>query len=209
MALVTPLAIEFRITGGINGQTNTNPFQSLGGQMAARVIDDKLDNLFDPTSGLEARNGTTEYRWIVCWNTGTDPIKNPHFYFLPKDPNVDIEISRLAVSAPVGILPTEEDRPPEEEIGPEIDVPMPFEKSTEDYETTLSIGPDIPGGGRLYICVRKVIPEDSPSENRAFRLVCESRVPSSAQTSSSAGIFEGESVIAGAAAARASRLPGR
>jgi hypothetical protein len=193
MAVVNPIAVEFRLTGGINGVTNTNPFLSLGGQMATKVLDDKIDNLFDPVSGLEAVQGTVEYRWIVCWNTSNEPIKQPRFYFLPKDPNVDIEISRLAVSAPVTILPTEEDRPIEEEIGPEVDVPMPFTKSTEDYETTLSKGPDIPGGGKLYICVRRVIPEDSPNENRAFRLICESRIPIQASaTGSEPGEVEGE-----------------
>jgi hypothetical protein len=59
---------------------------------------------------------------------------------------------------------------------------MPFTKSTEAYETTLSIAPDIPGGGKLYICLRRVIPEDSPSENRAYRLVCESRIPTQPST---------------------------
>lgn len=181
MAAVTP-QLEWRLTGGITGASNTNPFNSLGGQMAAKILDDKLDNLWDPVSSLQQRDGSEEYRWIILWNTATEPFRNAHFYFLPKDPNVDLEISRLAVSFPVKILPTEEDRPVEEEIGPEVDVPMPFTKTTEDYETTLSVAPDIPGGGKLYICLRRVIPEDSPSENRAFRLVCESRILSSQTT---------------------------
>lgn len=193
MAVVVPLAVQFHITGGVNGSVNQNPFFSLGGQMAATILDDRFENLFDPVSSLEARDGRTEYRWIVCRNTGNDSIKSPHFYFLPKDVNVDIEFSRLAVSAPVEILPTEEDRPIEAEVGPEIDVPMPFTKSTEAYETTLSIGPDIPPGGKLYICIRRVIPEDSISENRAFRLVCESRIPSQASLSAAdlTGVMEG------------------
>lgn len=177
MALVISPTIRFHLTGGIVGSTNTNPFLSLGGQMAAQMFNDKLDNLFDPVSTQEQNNGRVEYRWIVCRNIGADPLLNPHFYFLPKDPYIDIEFSRLAVSAPVGILPTEEDRPPEIELGPEVDIPMPFTKSTEDYETTQSIGPDIPAnGGMLYICVRRAIPEDAVSENRAAVLVCESRV---------------------------------
>lgn len=180
MAVVSPVQLEWHLTGGVTGSANTNPFLSLGGAMAAKIIDDKLDNLWDPASSQEQRDGSEEYRWIVLWNTSNEPFKNPHFYFLPKDPNVDIEFSRLSVSAPVKILPTEEDRPIEQEIGPEIDVPMPFTRSTEDYETTLSIAPDIPGGGKLYICVRRIIPEDSPSENRAYRLVCESRIPTQA-----------------------------
>src|SRR5262245_36091727 len=101
--VVTPLALEFHITGGVNGSVNINPFFSLGGQMARKISDDTFENLFDPISSLEARNGRTEYRWIVCLNTGTDSIRDPHFYFLPKDENVDIEFSRLAVSAPVTI----------------------------------------------------------------------------------------------------------
>jgi hypothetical protein len=205
MSVVTPLAVEFHITGGVNGSVNTNPFFSLGGQMAAKVLDDRFENLFDPVSSLEARNGRTEYRWIVCLNTGNDSIKNPHFYFLPKDENVDIEFSRLNVSAPVNIIPTEEDRPEVSEIGPEQDVPMPFTKSTEDYETTLSIAPDIPAGGKLYICIRRVIPEDSVSENRAFRLICESRIPSQASVSALqiTGLLEsGESVAAATAPGR-------
>ena len=174
-----PVVLEWHITGGIFGQANANPFMSLGGQMAAKVLDDKLDNLFDPVGTIEQTKGSTEYRWIVLYNAGGELFRNPHFYFLPKNPNIDIEICRLEVSTPVRILPTEEDRPTEEEIGPEVDVPMPFEKTTEAYESTLSVGPDIPAGGKLYICVRRIIPEDSPSENRAFRLVCESRIPSS------------------------------
>lgn len=204
MAVVVPLAVAFHITGGVNGSANTNPFFSLGGQMAAAVLNDRFDNLFDPVSGLEARDGRTEYRWIVCRNTGNDSIKSPHFYFLPKDENIDIEFSKFAVSAPVTILPTEEDRPPEDEIGPEIDVPMPFTKSTEDYETTLSIGPDIPAGGKLYICVRRVIPEDSVSENRAFRLVCESRIPTQASITAVGvtGMEEGGDISAQASPGR-------
>lgn len=178
MALViTNPNLEFHITGGIYGQANTNPFTSLGGQMAAVIQNDKMSNLFDPASLLEQTQGRIEYRWIVLWNKGTEQIVKPHFYFMPKDDYVDIEFSRLAVGAPVKILPTEEDRPIEEEIGPEVDVPMPFTKSTEAYETTQSISKDIPPGGRLYICVRRVIPEGAPSENRAFVLVVESRVP--------------------------------
>ena len=197
-AVVSPAQLEWHLTAGIRGATNTNPFDSLGGQMAAKILDDKMDNLFDPVSAQEQKNGSMEYRWIVLQNKGTEPFKNPHFYFLPKDPNIDIEFSRLAVSAAVSILPTEEDRPLEEEIGPEMDVPMPFEKSTEDYETTLSISPDILAGGKLYICVRRVIPEESPSENRAFRLVCESRVfQSSSSASSASGVGSEHLAISG------------
>lgn len=178
MALIIPNpAYEFRLTGGVNGQTNTNPFMSLGGQMAVKIISDKLDNLFDPISTSQQGLGSTEYRWIVFFNTSNDTIKNPHFYFSPKDSFIDIEFSRLALSAPVTILAHEDDRPLEIEIGPEVDVPMPFTKSTENYETTLSIAQDILPGGKLYICVRRQIPEDYPSENRAAVLVMESRVP--------------------------------
>lgn len=190
-AVVSPTQLEWHITGGITGTSNNNPFNSLGGQMAVKILDDKLDNLWDPVSFQEQTNGTEEYRWIVLLNTGNDPFKNPHFYFLPKDPNVDIEFSRLAVSAPVKILPTEDDRPVEAEIGPEVDVPMPFTKTTEDYDTTLSVSPDIPGGGKLYICLRRVIEKDSASENRAFRLVCESRIPLQPSTATSVVVGEG------------------
>jgi hypothetical protein len=183
--------VRFYITGGIFGQANKNPFFSLGGQQAALVVDNKLDNLFDPVSSDEQNKGKTEYRWITVQNRGTEPCLNPHFYFLPKDPNIEIEICRLPISQPVSILPTEEDRPSEEEIGPEIDLPMPFTKTTEDYETTLSIGPDIPVLGKLYICVRRVIPEDAPSENRGFALVCESRILSSTSSASSIRQEEG------------------
>lgn len=178
MALVIPNPnLEFHITGGIFGAVNTNPFMSLGGQMAALIQNDKLDNLWDPASRAEQVNGRTEYRWIVLWNKGNDILKSPHFYFLPKDDNIEIEISRLAVGAPVGIIPTEEDRPAVEEIGPEEDVPMPFTKTTEAFETTQSIANDVLPGGKLYICVRRVIPKDAPSENRAYVLVVESRIP--------------------------------
>lgn len=170
--------VRFYITGGIFGTTNKNPFFSLGGQQAALVTDDKLDNLFDPVSSNEQTNGRTEYRWITVQNRGTEPFLSPHFYFLPKDPYVDIELSRLGINIPPKILPTEEDRPSEEEIGPELDVPMPFEKTTEAYETTLSVGPDIPVLGKLWICVRRRIPEGAVSENRGFRLVCETRIMS-------------------------------
>lgn len=151
--------------------------------MAAMVISDRLDNLFDPASQQEQSQGRTEYRWIVLLNKSTEILRAPHFYFLPKDDYVDIEISRLAVGAPVTIIPTEEDRPIEAEIGPEEDVPMPFTKTTEAFETTKSIGPDVPPGGKLYICVRRIVPQDAPSENRAFVLVVESRIPAVSVTS--------------------------
>lgn len=186
MALVIPNpAYEFHLTGGINGISNTNPNLSLGGQMAAKIIGDKIDNLFDPVGTSQQSTGSTEYRWMVFFNNSNDTVKNPHFYFSPKDPFIDIEFSRLSLSAPVSILDREDDRPTEEEIGPEVDVPMPFTKSTEDYETTLSIGPDILPGGKLYICVRRQIPEDVVSENRAAVIVMESRVPIVTTTSAS------------------------
>lgn len=194
MALVIPdPAFEFHLTGGVNGVTNTNPNMSLGGQMAAKIINDKLDNLFDPISTNQQNLGSTEYRWIVFLNTKNESIKAPHFYFSPKDPFIEIEFSRLSVSAPPTILAHEDDRPPEEEIGPEVDVPMPFTRSTESYETTLSIAPDVLPGGKLYICVRREIPEHHPSENRAAVLVIESRVP--AATSSIAASSAEQSVI--------------
>lgn len=193
MALVIPNpSYEFRLTGGVNGSTNTNPYLSLGGQMANKILNDKLDNLFDPIGTSQQSNGSTEYRWIVFFNNTNETIKNPHFYFSPKDPYIDIEFSRFALSAPVTILALEDDRPPEEEIGPEIDVPMPFTKSTESYETTLSIAQDILPGGKLYICVRREIPKGAVSEARAAVLVMESRVPlvttSSSDISSAEGI---------------------
>lgn len=185
MALIIPnAAYEFHLTGGVNGQTNTNPFMSLGGQMAVKIISDKLDNLFDPLSTSQQSTGSTEYRWIVFLNTSSETVKNPHFYFSPIDPFIDIEFSRLALSAPVTILAREDDRPLEIEIGPEVDVPMPFTKSTESYETTLSLSPDILPGGKLYICIRREIPKDITSENRAAVLVMESRVPLSTSASS-------------------------
>ena len=185
----TPDSVEFHLTGGVNGVANANPNMSLGGQMAVKIIGDKLDNLFDPISTVQQNTGSVEYRWIVLFNNSTETIKAPRFYFMPKDPFIDIEFSRLALSAPVTILAHEDDRPIEEEIGPEVDVPMPFEKTTEDYETTLSIAPDILPGGKLYICVRRNIPEDSVSENRAVGLVWESRVPEASSTISS-GVTE-------------------
>lgn len=192
MALVIPNpSYEFRLTGGVNGSTNTNPYLSLGGQMANKILNDKLDNLFDPIGTSQQSNGSTEYRWIVFFNNTNETIKNPHFYFSPKDPYIDIEFSRFALSAPVTILALEDDRPPEEEIGPEIDVPMPFTKSTESYETTLSIAQDILPGGKLYICVRREIPEGAVSETRAAVLVMESRVPLVTTTSSTISSAEG------------------
>ena len=192
MALVIPnAAYEFRLTGGVNGQTNTNPFMSLGGQMAIKIINDKIDNLFDPISTNQQTAGSTEYRWIVFYNSSNESIKNPHFYFSPKDPYIDIEFSRLALSAPVTILSREDDRPLEEEIGPEVNVPMPFTKSTEDYETTLSIAQDILPGGKLYICIRRDIPKDAISEARAAVLVMESRVPVVTTSSSDVSSAEG------------------
>lgn len=193
MAVVVPVPdnVEFHLTGGLNGVDNTNPNMSLGGQMATlKIIGDKLDNLFDPVSTVQQTNGSIEYRWIVLYNNSTETIKAPRFYFMPKDPFIEIEFSRLAVGAAVTILAHEDDRPIEEEIGPEIDVPMPFEKTTEDYETTLSIAPDIMPLGKLYICVRRNIPEDSISENRAVGLVWESRVPEASSAISSTGVTE-------------------
>jgi hypothetical protein len=191
MAIVTPTPnIKFHLTGGINGATNTNPFLSLGGQMAAEIQSDKMDNLWDPVSGQDQRNGITEYRWIICYNAGTDPVRNAHFYFQPRDKYVEMEFSRLAVSAPVQILPTEEDRPVEQEIGPEVDVPMPWTKTGETYEDTQSIAPDIPAKGKLYICLKREIPKDVVSEPRAFVIICESRIPLAASTSASGSTQE-------------------
>jgi hypothetical protein len=195
MALVIPNpAYEFHLTGGIIGVTNTNPFMSLGGQMATRILTDKMDNLFDPISTNQQSIGSTEYRWIVFLNTSTETIKSPHFYFSPKDPFIDIEFSRLALSAPVSILAREDDRPAEDEIGPEVDVPMPFTKSKEDYETTLSISTDILPGGKLYICIRREIPEDTPSESKAAVLIMESRVPIVTTSTSELSVSSAEGV---------------
>lgn len=191
MAVVTSPSLEFHLTGGINGQSNNNPFASLGGIMAlSKIQEGKMDNLWDPVSSGQQIEGLTEYRWIVLWNTGTEPFNNAHFYFMPKDDNVDIEFSRIAMSQPVEILSTEEERPSEAEIGPEEDVPMPFTKSTDSYETTKSIK-SIPSGGKLYICVRRVISANAPSENRAYVLVAESRVTTATAAAEMGRIMEG------------------
>ena len=188
MAVVTPSpSLYFHLTGGVNGSQNNNPYMSLGGVMARAILSDKLDNLFDPISSTQQNEGSIEYRWIILLNNGTEPLKSPHFYFSPKDPYIDIELSRLAVGAAVTILAHEDDRPLEEEIGPEIDVPMPFEKTTESYETTKCIGPNILPGGKLYICVRRNIPEGAQSENKAAVLVVESRVPVVTSSASEGG----------------------
>jgi hypothetical protein len=165
---------EFRLTGGT---TNGNPFLSLGGLMSnTKITDGKISNLWDDVSQIQYTEGVTEYRWFVFYNNGSDVLKTPHFYFLPKDDYVDIEFSKLPLGIPPTLLSNEETRPSEEEIGPEIDFPMPFEKSTEDWATTQSVYNNIPAQGKLYICARRLIPPDAlgdqPSgENRGYILV--------------------------------------
>jgi hypothetical protein len=170
--MVTATDLEWHITGGTS---NTNPFLSLGGEMSTTQIQKtEMHQLWDPVTSTQAFQGLEEYRWIALYNKGNDIFRNPHFYFVPKDPRVDIEISRLPVNVAPQELDLEEIRPGEEEIGPDIDFPMPFEKSTEDYRTTLSIGPNIPAKGKLYICMRRLIPDESEANpSVAYTLVAE------------------------------------
>lgn len=164
--------LEWHLTGGTS---NTNPFLSLGGEMSTTQIQKtEMHQLWDPVTATQANDGIEEYRWIVLFNKGNDTFRNPHFYFVPKDSRVDIELSRLPLNVAPQELDLEDIRPSEEEIGPEVDVPMPFTKTTEDYKTTQSIGPNIPPNTKLYICMRRVIDEESEHiASVAYTLVCE------------------------------------
>ena len=170
--MVTSGDLEWHLTGGTS---NTNPFLSLGGEMSTTQIPKtEIHQLWDAITSTQATEGIVEYRWIVLMNKGKDTFRNPRFYFVPKDPRVDIELSRL----PLGVAPQELDlediRPSEEEIGPEVDFPMPFTKSTEDYRTTKSLGPNIPPNGRLFICMQRIIErEEEVTPSVAYTLVAE------------------------------------
>lgn len=170
--MVTETQLEWHLTGGTS---NTNPFLSLGGEMSTTQIPKTaIHQLWDPVSSLQQQEGSVEYRWIALQNKGAETYRNPHFYFVPKDPNVDMEISRLPINVAPTELDLEEIRPAEEEIGPEVDVPMPFTKGTEDYNTTGLIGPNIPPNGKLFICLQRTIPEESESTpSVAYTLVAE------------------------------------
>jgi hypothetical protein len=170
--MVTTADLEWHLTGGTS---NTNPFLSLGGEMSTtKIPTTEIHQIWDPVTGLEQTEGDVEYRWIVLFNKGNDKFRNPHFYFVPKDPNVGIELSRLPLNVAPTELDLEEIRPSEEEIGPEVDVPMPFTKATEDYKTTQVIGPDIPPNTKLYICLQRTIPDESESvPSIAYTLVAE------------------------------------
>lgn len=170
--MVTATDLEWHLTGGTS---NTNPFLSLGGEMStSKIPGTNINQLWDDVTSGQANEGIVEYRWIVLLNKGNDTFRNPHFYFIPKDPNVDLEISRLPLNVAPAELDLEDIRPSEEAIGPEIDFPMPFSKSTEDYKTTQSLGPSIPPNGKLFICLQRTIPDESAhSPSVAYTLVAE------------------------------------
>lgn len=63
---ITTSDIRFYLTGG---ESNTNPYLSLGGNMSStQVLSGQLNNLFDDVTGDESAVGDTEYRCIAIKN---------------------------------------------------------------------------------------------------------------------------------------------
>ena len=170
--------IEFRLSGG---ETNTNPFLSLGSFMSndivngGIIVDGVMDNVWDDLSAAERLGGDTSYRWIYLFNNSIETLRTPHMYFTPADPFVRAMFIIKGVNQIPDLLPDEHTAPPSDEIGVVTTFPTPF-LTGESYETTSAVGPDLTPGQFIAICLKRVIPINTdPSLKAQYRLVIESR----------------------------------
>jgi len=175
-AILTQL--EFRLSGG---ETNTNPFQSLGGAMSnaipnALIIDGVFDNVWDDITVQERLAGDTSYRWIYFYNNSLETLFNLKMYFLQLDPFVSATFHKSGPMVVPDLQPDEHTRPSDAEVGPSTGTTPAFSGLTDRFETTSESIVTLNPLNWHAICLRRLIPAGADSEIQAqYKLIIESR----------------------------------
>jgi|SRR5690242_13469540 hypothetical protein len=171
--------LEFRLSGG---EDNTNPFQSLGGEMSnalpqCKIVDGVFDNLWDDITVQERLAGETAYRWIYFFNNSVETLYSVHLYFAPADEFISATWIKSGPMIEPVQQPTEYIQPSPDEIGQSTDAFPPFTGITDSFETTHEVTDIIGPLQWQAICIRRTIPPNTDSSlQRQYRLVVESRV---------------------------------
>ena len=170
--------LEFRLSGG---ETNINPFQSLGGAMSnaipdAYIVDGTFDNVWDDITVQERLAGDTSYRWIYFYNNSLETIYDLRMYFLQLDPFVAATFHKGGPMVPATLQPDEHTRPPNEEVGATTDLIIPWGGITDHFETTKESISVLGPLQWIAISLLRVIPAGTDSHIQAqYKLIIESR----------------------------------
>ena len=106
-------------TGNTTSTSNSDPNQSLGGNMATNAeavitpADTRLNNLFDNISKLENANGTTDYRCVFIHNdtTTAGAVFSDGAIFLQGLTKATIELGIGAIGTTAAVIPDENTAP--------------------------------------------------------------------------------------------------
>jgi hypothetical protein len=170
--------LEFRLSGG---ESNINPFQSLGGAMsnaipAAIIVDGTFDNVWDDIIVQERLAGDTSYRWIYFYNNSLETLFNLKMYFLQLDPFVSATFLKAGPMVTPALLTDEHTRPPNSEVGSATDIIPAFTGLTDKFETTQESLTVLGALQWQAIALRRTIPAGSDSRIQAqYKLIIESR----------------------------------
>lgn len=170
--------LEFRLSGG---ESNINPFQSLGGAMsnaipAAIIVDGTFDNVWDDITVQERLAGDTSYRWIYFYNNSLETLNNLKMYFLQLDSFVDATFHKSGPMVVPTLQPDEHTRPANAEVGASTDLIPAFTGMTDKFETTSESINQLGPLQWIAICLRRLIPAGSDSQIQAqYKLIIESR----------------------------------
>jgi len=170
--------LEFRISGG---ETNINPFLSLGGEMSnaipdCLIISGIFDNIWDDITVQERLSGDTSFRWIYFYNNSVETIYNLHMYMQQIDAFVSATWHHGGAMVTPTLQPDEVTTPPVDEIGAATDLVPPFTGITDSFDTTKETISVLGPLQWQAICLRRVIPAGTDSHIAAeYRLIIESR----------------------------------
>jgi hypothetical protein len=170
--------LEFRLSGG---ETNINPFASIGGAMSnaipdALITDGTFDNVWDDITVQERLAGDISYRWIYFYNNSLETIFDLRMYFLQLDPFVAATFHKGGPMVAATLLADEHTRPSDAEVGPSTGTNIAFSGITDHFETTQEHIPVLNALQWHAICLLRVIPAGTDSEIQAqYKLIIESR----------------------------------
>lgn len=151
MAILTG-EIQFRLSHP-SSATSTDPLNSLGGiRTNTSITSDTSQNLFDNVTGLESRDGATEYRMFWVYNTNSaSTLVNARIWFATLTTSPDDEVDMAIGDVAVGTDTTEQTTTAySEPASPTLDFSRPTVGSP------LVIG-DIPNGQQVGIWIRRTV----------------------------------------------------
>lgn len=145
----------------VSNTSSSVAIESLGGIKAAQIASGNSQNLFDNVSGIESRDGRTEFRCIVIYNSNaTIPFENPRVWFnitvggVTNATGDEVYMALDPVTAGVDIttisVATEQTVP----IDPSTSLELVWSQPTS--AAPLDVG-DIPAGGHKGLWFKRVV----------------------------------------------------